>query len=69
MTAKTYDPKCYDLAVDFLEGSGQLDTAFFKEVLAREIQYTIDEFIKHAADEIEPPETGDAWTGGFADNH
>ena len=70
MTAKTYDSKCYDLACDFLEGGEEvLDTEHYKVLLAREIQQTIETFIGEAMCDYEPRETGDAWSGGFADNH
>jgi hypothetical protein len=70
MTVKTYDPKCYDLACDFLEGGEEvLDTEHFKVLLAKEIQQAIEDFLEGAMNDYEPPETGDAWSGGFADNH
>jgi hypothetical protein len=70
MTAKTYDHKCYDLACHFLEdGEPVLDTVPYKVMLAKEIQQTIEDFIAGAMEDYEPRETGDAWSGGFADNH
>ena len=39
---------------------------FGTEAIAKERQ---DILVKEYLDNYEPPETGDAWSGGFADNH
>ena len=69
MTAKTYDPGCYDLAALFLADEPHLNTTDKCAELAKEIQITIEEFIAFENDNYEPPEHGDARTGGFAENH
>lgn len=69
MTVKTYDARCYDLAALFLSDHPHLDTTNRVEALAREIQMVIEDFLEGTMNDYEPPETGDAWSGGFADNH
>jgi len=69
MTAKTYDSKCWDLADEFLSGHPHLHTDKHTGSLAGYIQCAIEDYIEDANNNYEPPETGDAWTGGFADNH
>ncbi len=64
-----YDPKCEDLAALFLSDYPHLDTAKRVEKLAQVIQTTIEDFIVDEENNYEPRETGDAWSGGFADNH
>ena len=55
MRVKTYDPNCYDLACDFLEGGEEvLDSEHYKVLLAREIQQAIETFLESAASEYEP---------------
>lgn len=64
----TYDPGCYDLAALFLADEPHLHSDKCDE-LAKLIQTTIEDFIKSENDNYEPPEHGDAWAGGFAENH
>jgi hypothetical protein len=66
---KTYDPKCYDLAGLFLGDEPALHTTDRIEALAAHIQSEIEEWIASEMANYEPRESGDAWTGGFADNH
>lgn len=69
MTTQTFDPKCWTLADDFIGDDPQLGSLDYVDRLAAEIQRTIEEFIKEARDNWEPPDYGEAWTGGFAENH
>ena len=64
-----YDIKCHDLADTFLQDTPHLWTQRRTEELAQLIQTTIDEFIAGEIENYEPPDRGDAWAGGFADNH
>jgi hypothetical protein len=66
---KTYDHKCLDLADDFMSDHPHLWTSKRVHELAILIQKTIDEYIADEQDNYEPPDRGDAWSGGFADNH
>lgn len=65
----SHDSKCYDLAAVFLSDEPALDTTKRCDELADLIQQTIEDWIAYERANYEPPETGDAWTGGFADNH
>jgi hypothetical protein len=67
--AKTYDTKCWELADLFLGDHPHLHDDARIDELAAFIQQTIEDFIAHENANYEPRETGDAWTGGFADNH
>jgi hypothetical protein len=66
---KTYDSKCWDLAEVFLSDEPHLSTTDRIEALAVIIQEAIEDFITTEQSNYEPRETGDAWAGGFADNH
>ena len=68
MTAKTYDSKSYDLAEIFLEDEPHLNTEGRRDELAKLIQTTIEDFIKHEQSNYEPPDPP-GFEGGFADNH
>ena len=52
----TYDEKCYDLAAEFLEDDMLLFTERNNVELARAIQETIENWMKAARDNWEPPE-------------
>lgn len=65
----TYDTKCFDLAEAFLSDAPHLATHDRADELAALIQRTIEEFIAHAQSNYEPAQHGDAWAGGFAENH
>lgn len=69
MTVKTYDTASYDLAESFLQDVPNLWTKDRVHRLALEIQQTIEDFIEDEQRNYEPPDRGDAWSGGFADNH
>lgn len=69
MTVKTYDTKSYELAEAFLKDSPHLDTMDHCHHLACAIQTAIEDYIEGANRNYEPKETGDAWAGGFAENH
>lgn len=45
MTVKTYDPKCYELAVHFLQDEQQLDTEENRRDLAIAIQEAIEDWL------------------------
>lgn len=45
MSTVTCDPRCYELAVHFLSDHPHLDTALGRQMLAEEIQQTIEEFL------------------------
>jgi hypothetical protein len=64
----TFDPKCYDLAAEFLEDWPHLETTERTNRLAEAIQEVIDKFIRHEHDNYEPPDPP-GWEGGFCDNH
>jgi hypothetical protein len=65
----TYDQRCYDLGELFLEDVPHLNTKKRRDDLAQTIQAAIEGYIAYEQNNYEPKETGDAWTGGFADNH
>lgn len=44
-TVKTYDQKCYDLAMEFLKDEGDLFSALHVHLLALEIQQCIEDEI------------------------
>lgn len=69
MVDKVADLKCYELAVHFLGDEPHLNEPDRLEQLTLLIQQTIEDFITHENDNYEPKETGDAWSGGFAENH
>lgn len=69
MTVKSYDQKCYDLAALFLGDEPHLHTTDRCDELAKQIQETIEQYIYWENENYEPPQHGDAWTGGFAENH
>jgi hypothetical protein len=69
MSVKTYDAKCYELAAEFLGDEPHLHTTDNTEQLAKLIQQTIEEFIADMNRDYDPPDRGDAWSGGFAENH
>jgi hypothetical protein len=54
-----------DIVLDDLPEAGHDD----RDRLAEHIQQAIEAWIAHYKDNYEPRETGDAWTGGFAENH
>jgi hypothetical protein len=64
-----HDQKCFDLAETFLERTPHLATGTRTYQLATLIQQTIDDFVATEQSNYEPPDSGAAWTGGFADNH
>lgn len=66
---KLYDVKCSDLAELFLQDHPHLWTKDRVHRLALDIQQSIEDFIEDEQNNYEPPDRGDAWTGGFADNH
>jgi hypothetical protein len=45
--AKTYDPKCYELAEMFLSDCPKLNNEECKQILAKEIQKCIEDEIIH----------------------
>lgn len=65
---KTCDPKCWDLADDFLSDHPHLWNDRRVNALAEVIQKAIDDFIDVEQDNYEPPDPP-GWEGGFADNH
>jgi hypothetical protein len=69
--AMSYDEKCYALAEEFLSDTDTfyLGSAANRDKLAQEIQDTIEDFIRKAKDNYEPPDDPVAWSGGFAPNH
>lgn len=69
MTVKTYDTKCWGLADCFLSDEPHMHTAERADALAKLIQQTIEDYIEFEKANYEPKETGDAWAGGFAENH
>lgn len=69
MAVKTYDQKCWDLADVFLSDEPHIHDAERTRKLALAIQQAIEDFIECENDNYEPSETGDAWSGGFAENH
>lgn len=68
MSAKTFDPKCYDLASAFLEDEPGLHTEARCNELAALIQQAIEDFITDERNNYEPPDPP-GFEGGFADNH
>lgn len=42
----TYDQKCYDLAEAFLSDEPHLNTEKYRDLLAKEIQQAIEDFIE-----------------------
>mgnify|MGYP001559600414 CR=1 FL=1 len=58
MTAKTYDPKCYDLAELFLEDEDNLNTEVRRIALAKTIQTAIEDFLTYERNNYEPPQHG-----------
>lgn len=69
MATKTYDQKCWDLADVFLSDEPHLHTTDRIDGLAKIIQGAIEDYIEFEKDNYEPKETGDAFSGGFAENH
>lgn len=67
MVAKTFDPKCYDLASAFLEDE-PCTGARQCEDLALHIQQAIEDWLAHYRDNFEPPDPP-GFEGGFAANH
>lgn len=68
MTAKTYDPRCLDLAQTFLEDEPVLDTVTRRAELAALIQMTIEDWLESERSNYEPPDPP-GFEGGFAANH
>lgn len=66
--AKTYDPKCYDLASAFLEDEPHMFTDAKSAELAALIQQTIEDQIADWRRNIEPPDAP-GFEAGFAANH
>jgi hypothetical protein len=50
----TFDSKCYDLARDFLDDEGSLNSDKYINELAQEIQNTIENFIEYERAKLEP---------------
>jgi hypothetical protein len=46
---KTYDPKCYELAGEFLSDSTDKNTEQNRDLLAKYIQEAIEDFIEYEA--------------------
>lgn len=66
---KSFDEKCYELALMFLEDEPHLNTDKNADALACAIQECIEDWIRQAKDNYEPPDDPVAWSGGFANNH
>jgi hypothetical protein len=45
---KTYDPKCYELAEEFLSDEPELNTEKHRDLLAKDIQQAIEDFISYS---------------------
>lgn len=64
-----FDEKCWNLAAVFLSDEPHLSTTDRCNELAQLIQTTIEDFIASEQSNYESPQHGDAWDGGFVENH
>jgi hypothetical protein len=49
--ANTYDTKCYELAEAFLSDEPEIDTEKNRDLLAKDIQQAIEDFIESAKEQ------------------
>lgn len=56
MTTKTFDPKCYDLAEDFLDDESFINTEHHRRNLAGTIQQAIEDWLDDQRGNAEPPD-------------
>ena len=62
------NPKIWTLADDLIGDDAQLGTVDYVDRLAAALKVFAEAWIADARDNWEPAD-GDAWSGGFAENH